>query len=134
MYSVIGIILAAGLGQYEPPAGYYDTATGTGAALEGQLHDIIDNHIVRSYDAARYAFALLDQDPNNPDNIILIYDQRSVDSTWDQGLTFNREHVWPRSRQVIGDGSSDTGPDNSDMHNLRPCTPSGGSRTSGATG
>ncbi len=124
MQAIFGIIVVAVLGQYEPPLGYYNTATGTGAVLEGQLHNIIDNHVVRSYDDARFAFALLDEDPNNPDNIILIYDGLSVDSTWDQGVTYNREHIWPRSRQIIGDGSTDTGPDNSDMHILRPCTTS----------
>jgi hypothetical protein len=27
--------------QYDPPTGYYSTATGTGATLKGQLHAII---------------------------------------------------------------------------------------------
>jgi len=124
MCGVMGMLVVAVIGQYDPPAGYYNSATGTGTVLEAQLHNIIDDHVVRSYDDARFAIALLDQDPNNPDNIILIYDQLSVDGTWDGGVTFTREHVWPRSRQVIGGGASDTGPDNSDLHILRPCTPS----------
>jgi len=124
MVELLTLLVIATVGQYEPPPAYYNSATGTGVTLESQLHDIIDNHVVRSYDDARFALALLDQDPNNPDNIILIYDQLSVDGTWDGGVTFTREHVWPRSRQVIGAGANDTGPDNSDLHILRPCTSS----------
>ncbi|MCB9838097.1 MAG: endonuclease [Phycisphaeraceae bacterium] len=105
--------------QYDPPAGYYSTATGTGAALELQLHNIIDGHFVRSYDDARQALPLLDPDPSIPGNILLIYNGQSVSGAWDAGITWNREHTWPRSR-----GIDTTGPDNSDLHQLRGCNPS----------
>ncbi len=109
---------ATALAQYDPPAGYYATATGTGLTLKGQLHNIIDNHTIRSYDAARFALQLLDQDPNNSSRIILIYNGQSVVGTWDSGVTWNREHQWPRS---LGVGES--GPDNSDMIHIRPSNP-----------
>ena len=114
------LVLSAGmaLGQYEPPAGYYSSATGTGTTLQNNLHNIIDNHVVRSYGDARFALQTLDQDPNNPSNVILIYNGASVDGTWDSGVTWNREHQWPRGR-----GVDSSGPDNADLFNLRPCNP-----------
>jgi hypothetical protein len=55
---------------YNPPVGYYNSATGTGTTLRTTLHNIITadfNSI--SYGDARYALAITDQDPNNPRNI-----------------------------------------------------------------
>ncbi|MEK6676685.1 MAG: endonuclease [Planctomycetota bacterium] len=62
---------------------------------------------------------LLDKDPNNPTRILLIYNGASVLGAWDNGTTWDREHQWPRS---LGVGTS--GPDNSDLFQLRPCNPS----------
>jgi len=116
-------------GPYDPPATYYDTATGTGATLQGQLHNIIDNHTVRSYDSARSILQVTDVDPDDSDSIILVYNRVSLDVSglisspgipgWDSGVSWNREHTWPRS---LGVGSS--GPDHSDLHQLRPSNPS----------
>lgn len=117
-------------GLYDPPADYYLTATGTGATLKAQLHNIISkdywngfmsttNHKVRSYDDARFALQVTDLDPNNSSNLILIYTGISVTKTWDAGSTWNREHQWPNAR-----GLNDGGPDYSDLFNLRPCNPS----------
>jgi len=105
--------------QYDPPAGYYSTATGTGVTLETNLHNIIDNHVIRSYGDARFALPSLDPDDNVPGNIVLIYNGQSVSGTWDSGATWNREHTWPRSR-----GIGTSGADNSDLHQLRPANPS----------
>ncbi|MHC5112781.1 MAG: endonuclease [Planctomycetota bacterium] len=108
------------LAQYDPPPGYYDSATSTdGPVLEGQLHNIIDNHVVRSYGDARDALQILDEDPADANRIILIYNGQSVNDDWDAGITWNREHQWPRSL-----GVDSSGPDNSDLFNLRPCNPS----------
>jgi len=112
---------------YDPPAGYYAGATGTGVTLESALHVIVSgdyfgssfSHRVRSYGDARDALQILDQDPLDASKIVLFYTGNSVDGTWDQGATWNREHTWPRSR-----GVDSSGPDNSDLHMLRPCNPS----------
>jgi len=106
---------------YGPPAGYYDSAlTGiTGATLDQALHNIIDNHTVRSYGDARDILPILDDDPNDSSRHILIYNGLSWPDTWDAGATWNREHTWPRSR-----GVDSSGPDNSDLHQLRGCTSS----------
>jgi endonuclease I len=108
---------------YDPPATYYNSATGTGATLKQQLNDIIDGHTDIGYDAARSALQVTDADPNNPGHMITVYDRTSVNVAaingsppgWDNGTTWNREHTWPRSRGV---GSS--GPDDADLFELRP--------------
>ena len=101
--------------------GYYQGASGlTGATLKQFLHNLIDDHTVLSYGDLRDALQESDEDPNNPNNIILIYTGDSVSSTWDSGNTWNREHVWPRSH---GDLDSSNNPANSDMHHVRPSHP-----------
>ena len=113
---------------FDPPPTYYDAATGAGATLKQQLHEIIEGHTVRSYGDARSILQDLDRDPADPDRILLVYDRASLDVSsinpngsipgWDSGSSWNREHTWPRSRGV---GSS--GADNSDLHQLRPSDP-----------
>jgi endonuclease I len=110
---------------YDPPAGYYNTATGAGSVLKQQLHDIIDNHTVLSYDSARSTLQVTDADPNQPGHMLTVYDRTSLNLAsivpsgsiygWDGGKTWNREHTWPQSRGVL-----DTGPDTSDLFLLRP--------------
>lgn len=111
-------------GQNDPPAGYYSTATGTGTTLKSQLHNIIDGHTVYSYNALRSLLQITDAVPGQPGFMDVVYDTPHVNVAaitggsipgWDSAATWNREHTWPRSRGV---GSS--GPDNSDMHQLRP--------------
>lgn len=122
-------------GQYDPPTGYYDSATGNGSGLKTQLHELIDDHTVTSYNAARSLLQLTDQDPSDPDSILLVYSRVSLDVSelissvglpgWDSGASWNREHTWPRSR-----GVNSSGPDNTDLHQLRPADPSdNGSRS-----
>jgi len=117
--------------QYEPPADYYDTATGTGSTLMANLNVITGRnywvpgsttHLVRSYDSARQSLHILHRDPNNAANIILIYNGVSVSGAWDAGITWNREHTWPDSRGLGGSGM-----DYTDLHQLRPCNPNANS-------
>src|SRR4051812_28486757 len=83
---------------YDPPASYYNNASGTGATLKSQLFTITSTGFVaRTYGDARFAFELLDKDPANSNNILLIYNRASTDGTWDSGITFNREHIWPKA-------------------------------------
>lgn len=98
---------------YDPPANYYATATGTGATLKSQLHDIIDGHTVISYDGARQALQVTDRDPNNANRILLVYNRVSNTAAWDSAATWNREHTWPESR--LGSGGRAV----SDLFNLR---------------
>ncbi len=114
---------------YEPPTTYYTSATGTGATLLTQLRSIVSSMTGQNYGNARYGAAITDTDPNNPSNVLLIYNRASVSSTWDAGATWDREHIWPQSR--LG-ASASNGSTNiaSDLFNLRPCNPSiNGSRS-----
>ncbi len=82
---------------YNPPSIYYNAATGTGATLKSQLYTIISTGFVsRSYGDSRYWMPLTDTDPANSSNILLIYNRASVSGIWDMGVTYNREHVWPK--------------------------------------
>ncbi|MEM9662178.1 MAG: endonuclease [Planctomycetota bacterium] len=104
----------------DPPDGYYDPITGTdGPTIFNQLTTLTNQAAVRSYGDARNILQVTDEDPDNPDNIILTYNGASINSAWTNGATWNREHCWPRS---LGVGSS--GADDSDLHMLRPCNPS----------
>ena len=104
---------------------YYKSAEGlTGNALFLELRDIINTGFVGvSYGDARYILDESDQDPNNPNNVILVYLGTSVSGAWDNGITWNREHVWPQSLLGV---SVDNGDINvgSDLQNLKPANPS----------
>lgn len=114
---------------FDAPASYYNSATGTGATLKAQLNDIIDGHSVYSYDAARSALQVTDADPDNAGHMLLVYNRASLNVAainpggsipgWDSGASWNREHTWPVSR-----GVASSGPDYSDLFNLRPSNPS----------
>ena len=118
-----------GIGQI--PVGYYSgTETLKGEALKKKLHMIIRNHKVFTYDQAWEILAVTDQDPGNPDNVVLLYTLRSQQAFFrDRGTTFdysangyslidswNREHVWAKSHGFPN--PSDTA--YSDLHHLRP--------------
>jgi endonuclease I len=101
------------------PPGYYDNAQGlSGQALKAALHDIIDGHTSISYTAVTDALKVLDEDPDNSDNLILIYKQTSLPkSDFGTGADdWNREHVWPKSHGDFGT----TMPTGTDLFNLRP--------------
>ncbi|MDP8204911.1 MAG: endonuclease [Candidatus Tenebribacter mawsonii] len=106
------------------PEGYYYSAAGlSGEDLKSALHDIIDDHVEFPYTSTSTdTWDILketDRDPNNPDNVILIYTGWSVDAAqeYNNGQGWSREHVWAKSHgdfgTAIGAGT--------DVHNLRPC-------------
>ena len=103
-----------------PPAGYYSNAVGkTGQELRAALHAIIRGHRVIPYNSSsgvdtRQALRVLDEDPANTNNVLLVYAQRSEPKT-NYPAVWNREHLWPNSY-----GLDDSGPAFSDLHNLRP--------------
>ncbi|RBP95913.1 endonuclease I [Cytobacillus firmus] len=112
----------AGDGTADPgpePGGYYDAANGkTGEALKTALHTIIDDHTEISYSNVWEALRETDEDPGNPNNVILLYTGRSQGKFINgSGVNdWNREHVWAKSHgdfgTVMGAGT--------DLHHLRP--------------
>ena len=102
------------------PVGYYNTASGlTGTPLRNALHNIINGHTSISYTSTRTPLEVLDQDPANSANLILIYERtswpKSVFVSGNNG-GWNREHCWPNSL-----GIDDVLPAYSDLFNLRAC-------------
>lgn len=91
----------------------------TGDDLLEKLAQItLTNHTYKTtYDDLRNMYAKTDADPNNPNNIILFYSGASYDSTWEQGNTWNREHVWPKDLANDQYGNNKAG---SDIHHIRP--------------
>ncbi|MDR7071482.1 endonuclease [Fictibacillus barbaricus] len=106
----------------DPPTyddSYYDPARGkTGVALKTALHNIIDDHTELSYSAVWEALKVTDQDPNNSNNVILLYTGRSQSKNSNgSGVNdWNREHVWAKSHGNFGTAM---GP-GTDLHHLRP--------------
>jgi endonuclease I len=115
------ILASAGfsvLGQIPP--GYYDNAAGlSGSTLKAALHNIIDDHTELSYTATTNALKVTDEDPNNSNNVILIYTGWSYPKVEFGNLynQWNREHTWSKSHGDFGDNP----PEGTDLHHLRPC-------------
>ncbi len=99
--------------------GYYNGTSGKeGDALKEALNDIIKGHTPYSYYTSKLIFKLSDADPNNPNNVILLYTGRSHpnDDYGTGGNYINREHVWAKSHGNFGD----LAPMDGDVHNLKP--------------
>ena len=134
---------------------YYKNIDGIKSSyLKSKLHDLIDGNKVLPYSSSRFdvwdALDQTDEDPKDPNNVILLYTGRSQAKSYkDHGQnddnSWNREHVWAKS---LGFGGyPDTSkPASTDIHHLRPVDRSvntarlnkyfgeGGSRHSEATG
>lgn len=98
---------------------YYEDALGKeGDELKRALHTIISSQSKISYSQVWDALMETDEDPENPDNVILLYsgDSQSKGSHGGNVDDWNREHVWAKSH---GDFGTSTGP-GTDVHHLRP--------------
>lgn len=101
---------------------YYASAIGkTGAALKAALNQIVQVQVQMTYSEVWTALEYTDEDPNNTNNVILLYSGRSQPKTERSGLVnspdaWNREHVWPKSH---GFPNSSQGA-YTDINHLRP--------------
>jgi len=121
--------------QSDIPQEYYIEANGkSGEDLKETIHQIIANHIVFPYTSSSTdTWDILqqsDQDPDNNDNILLVYTDRSQDKGYRDGCncysnyengthsdSWNREHVWPKSHGFPDEDDVAY----TDVHNLKPC-------------
>jgi len=97
--------------------------------LKEDLHDLIDDNKVLPYTSSSRtdvwdALDQTDEDPGNPNNVILLYTGRSQAKSYkDHGQndnnSWNREHVWAKSRG-FGGAPSTSKPASTDIHHLRP--------------
>ncbi len=136
--TIILLLILSGMLPADIPAGYYDDAEGkVGAELKAALHNIIKGHVEFPYTSSSTdVWDILketDRDPNNANNVILLYTGRSQEKEYqDQGPSsdytqydggngtyndsWNREHVWAKSH---GDFGTTKGA-GTDVHHLRP--------------
>lgn len=100
--------------------GYYASISGvTDTYLKSALRTLITQMTLKNYGEARYILNISDRDPNNANNVILVYNRASVSGTWDAGITWSREHVWPQS--MLGASAVNTTANiASDLQNLKP--------------
>ena len=123
--------------QTNMPVDYYQQANNlSGDDLKEALHQIISNHVVFPYTATTTdtwdILQLSDQDPDENNNMILVYTGRSQDKGYRDGSgnysqyengngtqsnSWNREHVWPKSHGFPDDNDNAY----TDVHNLKPC-------------
>lgn len=110
--------------------GYYKSVSGyEQTGLKTVLHNLIKEHTVLDYtdSSAEYdvwtALEQTDEDPNNSDNVILLYLGTSIPKASkaknNQNDFWNREHVWAKSRG-FGGSPSTSKPASVDLHHLRP--------------
>ena len=110
----------------QSPDYYQSTQQLSGVELRNQLHEIIKAHNEFSYSSSKSILKLADQDPENENNVILVYKGNSISkddfSTNMQQDFWNREHVWVKSQGgFIGDETYGALGAYSDAHNLKPC-------------
>ena len=113
----------------EVPTGYYSSANGlSGSSLQDALHEIINDHTKYPYSSSSTdvwdLLKIVDEDPDNSSNVILLYTGRSQAKTDNSGSSsstgnnrWNREHVWSKSHGFPSE--SDTA--YTDIHHLKPC-------------
>ncbi len=125
-----------GIVQPNIPQDYYQEANGKSSDnLKEALHQIISNHSVFPYTSSSTdtwdILQLSDQDPENHENMILVYTGRSQDKGYRDGSgnysqyengngtqsnSWNREHVWPKSHGFPNEDDNAY----TDVHNLKP--------------
>ncbi|ANU10817.1 deoxyribonuclease I [Planococcus antarcticus DSM 14505] len=101
------------------PSAYYETANGLqGTALKAELHEIIDDHFQLSYSQVWDALNITDEDPNNLNNVLLLYSGQSRSKSLNGGNVgdWNREHTWAKSHGSFGTAMGA----GTDIHHLRP--------------
>ncbi len=126
-----------GVVQTNIPQSYYDQANNlSGDDLKEALHQIISNHVIFPYTSnSTDTWDILqesDQDPNENNNMILVYTGRSQDKGYRDGSgnysqyengngtqsnSWNREHIWPKSHGFPDEDDNAY----TDVHNLKPC-------------
>lgn len=116
-------------GEVYNPNGYYDSALNkTGDELKGALNSIISTGITKlPYSSSSSmdvwdALGITDEDPNDPNNVILMYTGRSQLKTFsssgnNDGDAWNREHSYPKSNGGFNDNRASA---YTDIHHLRP--------------
>jgi len=105
---------------------YQDINTNSNVSLRSALHELINDHNTVSYNACKNHLKNTDEDPNNANNVILIFKQNSISkddfASNSQADFWNREHIWAKSLGNFSpDGDFGSNPAYTDLHHLKPC-------------
>ncbi len=79
------------------------------SALYNELAAIMTskhNHIT-TYDETRNLYKYTDCAENDTAHIVSFYSGKELNSAWDSGATWNREHTWPNSKGLGGNDEND---------------------------
>lgn len=89
-----------------------------GTALKTALSDLVQSTHKKytSYGDCKTYLPSIDEDPNNPNNMILFYTGESIKKSTDVQNDWNREHVWAKSLGWFNESGA-----GSDLHHIRPC-------------
>lgn len=101
------------------PGDYYDGTEGlNGQELKDELHRIISDQTVLSYDEVWDGIKDVDEDTQDTGSVRLLYSGETSpkDNNGGDADNWNREHVWAKSH---GDFGTSPGP-GTDLHHLRP--------------
>jgi endonuclease I len=105
--TIFGLFLSFSFAQI--PAGYYDSATGTGCALKTQLYNIIKDHNPSSYDqlwtdmqstdkkANGYVWDMYSDNPGGTPAYDFTFITEQCGNYSGEGDCYNREHSFPKS-------------------------------------
>lgn len=88
-----------------------------GTELYEALHTLMDVNFTHNYQKTRGLYKYTDCVSGNDTKLVSFYSGTLVNSSWDSGATYNREHCWPDSK-CLSSGRSEG--DSADMHMLRP--------------
>lgn len=110
---IFTLLLFAAIGFAQPPAGYYNNATGTGYVLKTQLYNIIKNHTDNGYGGLYTTYQTSDRDYfyENDGTVLDMYSENPTGTDpynftpgnnqcgnyASEGDCYNREHIIPQS-------------------------------------
>ena len=97
--------------------GYYEDANNLeGTALKKALRIIITTGFKGlTYGDLRYKLPYTDASLTDSSKMLLLFSHHEVEAKWDSATTWNREHVWPKSKGWFNEDGAGC-----DIHHIRP--------------
>ena len=97
--------------------GYYQNANDLdGDALKKALRTIITTGFKGiSYGDLRYKLPITDAALDDSSKMLLLFSHHEVEAKWDGAISWNREHVWPKSKGWFNEDGAGC-----DIHHIRP--------------
>ncbi len=102
------------------------TSVGADAVAASPLYIALRDFMVlrhttlTTYGELRYLYGYTDCEKGNTDTLLSFYSGKEFANQWDQGKTWNREHVWPASKSLSGRLSNSEAGEAADLMTIRP--------------